>query len=53
MKNKTHISIPSSNPCRVKRGHSAYRGGAGVHADRRTHRLRTRSTQKRFAIQEQ
>ena len=53
MRNKTTISIPASNPARVKRGHSAYRGGAGVHADRRTHRLRTRSDKKRFAVQEQ
>lgn len=53
MKNKTHISIPASNPARVKRGHSAYRGGAGIHADRRTNRLRTKSAQKRFAIQDQ
>ena len=39
-------------PWRVKRGHSAHRGGAGVHHDRRLHRLRTRSAQSRAALAE-
>lgn len=38
------------DPTKVARGHSPHRGGAGVHQDRRTKRNRTRSAQRRAAI---
>ena len=47
---RTRITLPSLDPWRVKRGHTAHRGGAGSHQDRRTARLRTRSAQRREAL---
>ena len=42
---KVTITLPKL-AWRVKRGHSAHRGGAGTHHDRRTNRNRTRSAQR-------
>ena len=50
-KEKIVIQI-SVKPWEVGHGHAAHRGGAGVMADRRTKRQRTRSQQNRKAIQE-
>lgn len=39
------------DPTKVARGHQPHRSGAGIHQDRRTKRLRTRSAQRRAAIE--
>lgn len=36
----------------IGKGHNAHRGGAGVHGDRRTRRLRTRQAATRRAVEE-
>lgn len=46
------IKLPPLDPSKVKRGHSAHRGGAGTHHDRRTKRLRTRASQRNEALSE-
>ena len=46
---KTTITI-HVDPLKVAKGHQAHRGGAGLHNDRRTKRLRTRSAQRRAAL---
>ena len=49
----TRITLARLDPLKVKRGHSAHRGGAGVHFDRRTNRLRTRSAQRQASLADQ
>lgn len=44
------MTLPRLDLTRLKRGHSAHRSGAGVHYDRRTNRLRTRSAKRRAAL---
>jgi len=46
------VKIENKPVWKASRGHSAYRGGAGVMGDRRTKRNRTRSSQKNRAIKE-
>jgi len=50
---RTRITLARLDPWKVKRGHIAHRGGAGVHIDRRTNRLRTRSAQRQASLAEQ
>jgi len=47
---KFTIVIDDTPPWKVSTGHKAYRGGAGIHHDRRLKRLKTRSAQKRAAV---
>ena len=49
---KVTITLPKL-AWRVKRGHSAHRGGAGTHHDRRTNRYRTRSAQRQALLADQ
>lgn len=46
---KSIISMPKINPAKI-RGHRPHRSGAGIHADKRTKRLRTRQAQKQFSL---
>ena len=50
---KITITLATMNAWTVRRGHSAHRGGAGVHFDRRTNRLRTRSAQRQALLADQ
>jgi hypothetical protein len=47
---KFTIVIDETPPWKVATGHKAYRGGAGIHHDKRLKRLKTRSAQKRAAV---
>lgn len=47
---QTTITIPPVDPTKIARGHRPHRGGAGVHADRRLKRLKTRAEQVREAV---
>jgi len=51
-KKKIVISL-TINPLKVRRGHTAYRGGAGIHGDRRLKRLKTRQNINNVAIKEE
>ena len=47
---QTTIILPPLKAWRLSKGHIADRGDAGVHADRRTNRLRTRQDRERAAL---
>lgn len=49
-RNPTSIKLPPVDPTKIARGHRPHRGGAGIHADRRLKRLRTRGDQRREAV---
>lgn len=51
-KKDTRITLSPLDPWKVGRGHADRRGGAGVHQDRRLHRLRTRTASRRVALAE-
>lgn len=42
----------TKKPAKTSHGHLPHMTGGGIHGDRRTKRMRTRSAQKRFAIKE-
>ena len=44
------ITIPASDPLKVKRGHQPWMCGAGTHQDRRFRRQRTRRAQLLSAV---
>ena len=50
---KITITLAKRSDWKVRRGHSPHRGGAGVHFDRRTNRLRTRPAQRQASLAEQ
>lgn len=50
-RNKGFTVIISVDQTKVKRGHQSHRSGAGVHADRRTRRQRTRRAAMAAALQ--
>lgn len=49
---KTTIVIKDPTPWKVAKGHQPHRSGAGIHKDRRTHRLNTRHAQLQAAIKD-
>jgi hypothetical protein len=49
---KTKMKIETKAVWELPRGHRAHRGGAGIHADRRTKRENTRSAKLRKILQE-
>jgi hypothetical protein len=49
---KFRIKLAPIDPSKVAKGHTAHRGGAGTHHDRRLKRLKTRSAQRQAAFGE-
>ena len=50
---KVTITLATKNAWKVRRGHSAHRGGAGTHQDQRTNRMRSRGDVRRASLAEQ
>lgn len=50
--NRTVLILNEKKPWQVGKGHQPHRGGAGLHADKRTKRLRTRQAQRQAAFAE-
>lgn len=46
------LKVKDVPPSKVRRGHQDHRSGAGVHAHKATKRNRTRSDQRRQALEE-
>jgi hypothetical protein len=52
MKNKTTIKIEATPIWKIPTGHKSHKSGAGVHADKRTKRERTRGAKLQKILQE-
>lgn len=46
------LTLDVKKPWEISKGHAPRRSGAGIHADRRTKRLKTRSAKVQAAIAE-
>lgn len=53
MSGKITLKITATPIWALPKGHRERRGGAGIHGDRRTRRLRTRGERLRFEIRSQ